>query len=146
MEHYLQALKIDPQYAEAHRNLALVWIADGKLSEARSQLYEAIRLKPDYVDAINDLAWMLATAPDEKVRDAHEALRLARQAVQLTGERDAGVLETLAAAHAEGGDFPQAASTIEQAIKLCDAGTQQQLRETLQGCLQLFRAGKPARQ
>jgi tetratricopeptide (TPR) repeat protein len=146
LEHYTQALKIDPQYAEAHRNMALALIADGKLSEARSQLYEAIRLKPDYLDAINDLAWMLSTAPDEKVRDAHEALRLAKQAVQLTGEKDAGILETLAAAYAEGGDFAQAISTVEQALKLCDAASQKQLLETLQGCLQLFRAGKPARQ
>jgi tetratricopeptide (TPR) repeat protein len=146
LEHYEQALKLDPQYAEAHRNLATVLIADGKLSEARSRLYEAIRLKPDYVDAINDLAWMLATAPDEKVRDAHEALRLARQAAHLTDERDAGVLETLAAAYAEGGDFAQAAITTEQAIKLCEAASQKQLLETLQGCLGLFRAGKPVRQ
>ena len=146
LEHYEQALKLDPQYAEAHRNLATVLIADGKLSEARSRLYEAIRLKPDYVDAINDLAWMLATAPDEKVRDAHEALRLARQAAHLTDERDAGILETLAAAYAEGGDFAQAAITTEQAIKLCEAASQKQLLETLQGCLGLFRAGKPVRQ
>jgi len=146
VEHYAQAIKLDPQYTEARRNLALALRAGGKLSEARSQLYEAIRLKPDYVDAINDLAWMLATAPEEKVRDAREALRLAKQAASLTGDKDAGVLETLAAAYAEGGDFAEAVSTMEQAIKLCDPASQQQLLDTLQNCLALFRAGKPARQ
>ena len=146
IEHYAQALKLDPQYAEAHRNLALALMGEAKLSEARSHLYEAIRLKPDYLDAINDLAWLLATTPDAKVRDAHEALRLARQAAHLTGERDAGILETLAAAYAEGGDYAEAISTAEQAIQLCDPAGQKQLLETLQTFVQLFQQGKPVRQ
>ena len=146
LEHYAQAIKIEPQDTEAHRNMALALIAAGRLSEARSQLYETLRLKPDYVDALNDLAWMLATAPDAKVRDAHEALRLAQHAAELTRQKDAGILETLAAAYAEGGNFAEAIGTAEAALKLCDGPSQKGTLEALRNCLQLFRASKPVRQ
>jgi tetratricopeptide (TPR) repeat protein len=146
LEHFAQAIKIAPDYAEAHRNMALALIAAGRLSEARSHLYETLRLKPDDVDALNDLAWLLATARDAKVRDAHEALRLAQHAAGLTQQKDAGVLETLAAAYAEGGNFPDAISTAEGALKLCDAQSQKETLEALQHCLQFMRAGKPVRQ
>ena len=121
-------------------------LARGDLAEARSQLYDAIRLRPDYVDALSDLAWMLATASDARVRDAAEALRLAKHAADLTGQRDAGILETLAAAYAEGGQFDDAVRTVEQAIELCDPATEKDLLKTLQEGLQLFRSGRPMHQ
>ena len=117
-----------------------------KFTEARAHLYEAIRLKPEYVSALNDLAWLLATCPDGNVRDAHEALRLAKRAARLTEQQDAGILETLAAAYAEGGQFAKAVKTVEQAIQLCDPASQPELLTTLQNCLQHFRAGQPLRQ
>ena len=118
----------------------------GQAANARSHLAEAVRLKPDYVDALNDLAWILATSADAKLRDAKEALRLARHAAELTGQKDAGILETLAAAYAEAGQFPEAIKTAETAVVLCDPASQKELLTTLQNCLQLFRSGQPLHQ
>lgn len=145
-EHFAEALKLDPQYAVAHRNLASALIAANKLAEARAHLYEAIRLQPGYVSALNDLAWLLATCRDGNLRDAHEALRLAKRATELTDRKDAGVLETLAAAYAEKGQFDAAIRTVEEAIPLCDAASQKELLATLQHCRQHYRAGQPLRQ
>jgi tetratricopeptide (TPR) repeat protein len=144
--HFAEALKVDPQYAVAHRNLALALLATDKPAEARAHLYEAIRLQPGYVSALNDLAWLLATCPDGNLRDAHEALRLAKHAADLTDRKDAGILETLAAAYAEDGQFAKASQTVEEAIQLCDAASQQELLATLENCRQHFRAGQPLRQ
>jgi tetratricopeptide (TPR) repeat protein len=145
-EHFAEALKIDPRYAVAHRNLALALIATDKPAEARAHLHEAIGLKPGYVSALNDLAWLLATCPDGNLREAHEALRLAKRAADLTDRKDAGILETLAAAYAEAGQFAKASQTVEEAIQLCDAANQRELLATLENCRQHFRAGQPLRQ
>ena len=98
------------------------------------------------MDALNDLAWLLATCPEAKVRDSAKALKLANHAAQLTGRIDPGVLETLAAAYAVGGQFTEAIKTVEEAARLCDPATQQSLLDTLQNCRQLFESGKPVRQ
>ncbi len=82
------------------------------LKAARNQLTEGM----------NALAWILATSPDPDVRNGPEAVRWARTAV----EREPNVqrLDTLAAAHAEAGQFDDAVAAIEQAIDLLkrDAG------------------------
>jgi tetratricopeptide (TPR) repeat protein len=116
------------------------------LAEAAARLEQALQLHPDSVDALNDLAWLLATCPDTKLRDSAKALKLANHAAQLTDRKDPGVLETLAAAYAEGGQFTEAIKTVEEAARLCDPATQQSLLETLQNCRQLFESGKPVRQ
>ena len=145
-EHFTRALEIAPRYAVAHRNLALTMLPSRRYEEARSHLHEAIRLKPDYVSALNDLAWLLATCADANLRNGSEALRLAKRAARLTARKDAGILETLAAAYAEKGDFAEAANTAEQAIQLCDAATHQELLATLHNCVQRFRSSQPLRE
>ncbi|HWY87513.1 MAG TPA: hypothetical protein VNX28_12345 [Gemmataceae bacterium] len=68
---------------------------------------EAGRLDLENVDAYVALAWILATHPDERLRDGRRAVRLARKAMAL-GPAHPTLLETLAAAHAEAGDFEEA--------------------------------------
>ncbi len=64
-------------------------------------------------------AWLLATAPDDGVRDGALALRLA-QALTLAGETPEA-LDTLAAAQAETGDLAAAIATCERALRLTEA-------------------------
>lgn len=68
------------------------------------------------VEGMNALAWIQATSPSIRVRDGSQALRWAQAALQL--RTSVRILATLAAAHAELGDFRTAVSTIEQAIAL----------------------------
>ncbi|HID21167.1 MAG TPA: hypothetical protein EYP14_02040, partial [Planctomycetaceae bacterium] len=62
---------------------------------------QAATLAPDQPEPHARLAWLLATCPDEGIRDAEEALREAQQACRLTGYGRPRCLEVLAAAHAE---------------------------------------------
>ncbi len=82
---------------------------------------EALRLQPDDVDALDQLAWALATSPEASIRNGPEAVALARRAVQLGDGRDADLLATLAAAYAEAGRFSEAVETAERAISLASA-------------------------
>jgi tetratricopeptide (TPR) repeat protein len=121
-------------------------VEQSRFAQAATRLEEALQLQPESVDALNDLAWLCATCPEPNLRDAAKALRLAKHAADLTGWKDPGVLETLAAAYAEGGHFAEAIKTVDEATKLCNPASQQELLETLRNCQQLFESRKPVRQ
>lgn len=69
------------------------------------------------IQAANALAWLLATCPNAEYRNAELAITSAQKAVELYPQ-NAAVLDTLAAAYAEAGNFEKAIQTQEEAIKL----------------------------
>ena len=93
--------------------------------------------------ALNNLAWLKATCPDEKFRDGKEAVRLAREVCERTGNREGMFLDTLAAAHAEAGDFAAAVKAQERALE--DRGYARKDGEGARKRLQLYQNKKPYR-
>lgn len=86
-----------------------------------TDLERALALKPDpakQVTALNNLAWVLATCPDKSCRDGITAIRYAQEACRLTGFKQAGMVNTLAAAYAQAGRFTDAITTAGMAISL----------------------------
>ena len=67
---------------------------------------------------LNNLAWVLATSPDDDVRDGELAIKLATQAAELTEYKQAYILSTLASGYAETGEFDIAIEWIEKALEL----------------------------
>ena len=61
---------------------------------------------------------MLATSPYAEVRNGPEAVQYAGQAAVRSNRKDPEILDTLAAAYAETGEFDQAISVERQAIAL----------------------------
>jgi predicted RNA-binding protein YlqC (UPF0109 family) len=51
IEHYLQALRIKPDYEKAHNNLGDALDKQGRTAEAIEHYLQALRIKPDYEDA-----------------------------------------------------------------------------------------------
>src|SRR6516164_5625153 len=109
------ALAIRPRDAEAHRNVADALRKQGKVKEAISEYEQALNIAPEDGVALNSLAWILATCSDGSMRDGARAVTLATRAVQVSGGRNPSFVRTLAAAHAEVGQFAEAASTAEVA-------------------------------
>ena len=75
---------LNPNDSAAHFILAQVAGHLGRADEAVSHLNEALRLNPDYAEAMNNLAWTLATCPETNLRNGARAVELAERACELT--------------------------------------------------------------
>jgi tetratricopeptide (TPR) repeat protein len=137
-----QALDLDPNDAPAHDSLANALYARGQTAEALTHWREAIRLQANDAPALQRAAWVLATSPDASLRNGTEALALAVHAMQLSGGKDASVLDALAAAYAETHRFADAALTARRALALAPPSQ----AEALKSRIALYESGKPFRE
>jgi len=92
-----------------------------KWQEAVAELSKAIELSPDHVLAYNNLAWLLATCPDPKFRDASRTVELAKKAVELA-PNEVYLWNTLGAAHYRAGDWLAAKTALEKSMELRSGG------------------------
>jgi tetratricopeptide (TPR) repeat protein len=145
-EQFRMALEADPDSVEAHVNLGGARLMQGRHAEAVKELREALRVEPGRAPVLSNLAWLLAASPDERVRDGAEAVRLAEQAVKLTGRKDALALDALGAAYAEAGRFGEAVRVTEEALKLAASRGDRMGVEAMRMRVGLYRAGKAYRE
>jgi len=141
--HFQKTLQINPENAEAHNNLGSALLQKSKVDEAITHYQKALQIRPDYAEAQNNLAWVLATCPQASLRNGNEAVELARQANQLTGNENPAVLCTLAAAYAEAGRFPEAVETAQRALQLAGSQSDTALADALRSQTKLYQAGLP---
>jgi tetratricopeptide (TPR) repeat protein len=104
----------EPGNLSLHQNLAMVYHRMGKLKEAMEVYEHMLRLDGGQAVALNNLAWLLLTVPEESLRDRRRALELAEKAVAL--ERSSVFLDTLAEAYYSNGRTEDAVATIQEAI------------------------------
>lgn len=138
IEHYQQALKEMPDSVHARYQLGLALQCRGQYAAAIAQFQKVIELDPLHITAQNNLAWMLATCPDASLRNGPKAVEAAQRAVQLSAGNSPQILDTLAAAYGEAGQFPEAITTARQALDLSVAQNNKPLAEAIQNQLKLF--------
>jgi hypothetical protein len=114
----------------------------GKIGEAIQHHREALGLDPNNPLVLNRLAWILATASKPELRDGQEAVQLATRAVELTDYRQPLFIGTLAAAHAEAGDFSNAVKMANIAHTLAQLTGQTDIAEKSAKLLTLYASGK----
>ncbi|MCX7918560.1 MAG: tetratricopeptide repeat protein, partial [bacterium] len=112
------ALQKSPERIELLQNLAKVYQQLNRVQETITIFQQILKTNPNYIPALNDLAWLYATSSDASIRNGYKAVALALQAAKLTKFSDANILDTLAAAYAETGEFTRAIEYIQQAINL----------------------------
>ena len=139
---YSEVLEIDEKNVAALQSRGDSYLNVGKHAEAIADFEKALVLRQEDSSLLNNLAWVLATSPDDPVRDGLRAIELATKACQLTEYKKSHILSTLAAAYAEAGDFKSAIEWSQKSVDMNDPMHREQLMKELES----YRNGKPWRE
>jgi tetratricopeptide (TPR) repeat protein len=140
IEHFQHVLEIKSDYAEAHYQLGDMLQQSGRFKAAIAHYQSVLKLAPEHLGARNNLAWLLATCPEESLRSGDMAVEVALQADRISGGKSPEILDTLAASLAEAGRFTEAVATAKQAIELADAQSNTVLAYAIRNRLKLYEA------
>jgi arylsulfatase A-like enzyme/Tfp pilus assembly protein PilF len=143
---FREALRLQPDNEEAHNNLGLALRTMGERDQALEHFRVALSHRPDWPAPMSEIAWILATHTDPRVRDPAEAVRLAERAAELTAHRQPVILDSLAAAYAAAGDFDRAAAVAQEAKAVAASGGAGGLAVEIGKRLELYRQKKPFRE
>ncbi len=141
LRYYQETIGRDERQAPAYYGMGLVHLERGRADAALDAFRSAIRLRAEFIDPINNLAWALATNPDPEARNPGIALTLAELVSAAATPPRAEVLDTLAAAYAANGQFDLATRTMERALALL--GDQPEFTGQFSARLGLYRRGEP---
>jgi tetratricopeptide (TPR) repeat protein len=139
------AIQIRPHFGACEEALAAAYEDSRKSAEALAHWQKAREIDPGSVSAILGAAWLLATAHDASIRNGAEALSLAQSATSLAPADDPDLLDTLAAAYAENGDFAKAVDSAARALELADARGNATQAAAIRARLLLYRENHPYR-
>jgi tetratricopeptide (TPR) repeat protein len=135
-------LRVNPFDVDLHRALAAAYGSLGDLTNAVAHFRIVTGLKPDNVEVLNNLAWILASTSNKNIRNGAEAVQLAEHACALTQRREPLLLGTLAAAYAAADQFKEAVETAKEARYKAIAAGQKDVAERNRQLVELYRAGK----
>ncbi|MGD0057897.1 MAG: tetratricopeptide repeat protein [Verrucomicrobiia bacterium] len=109
---FQQALRIDPDHADAHFNLGTVFLQQGKVSDAIEHYEQALRIKPDFAGAHNDLGVAL-----EQAGKCEDAIGHYEQALRIQPDL-ADAHNNLGIALAQTGNIKEAIAQYGQALRI----------------------------
>jgi len=141
---YNTALLRDPNLADVYVARANIFTQTKNYQQAVRDLQAAVEMKsrrPERV--LNSLAWLRATCPQATVRNGKEAVTLALRACELSEWKDWGIIDTLAAAYAEQGDFDRAIKYQKQVLQI---GKSSNELEKIKEHLVLYEQHRPYRE
>ena len=138
-----EVIKLDPKDANAYDERGSAWKAKGNYEKALADYEHAVKLVPTSAPAYGVLARFQATCPDAKYRDGRQAFLNARTAFDFTRGMDCSIVDTLAAACAECGDFKKA---VEYQTKAIEMTSSEKNKEIFRSRLELYNTGKPYRE
>ena len=133
-----QPQSVSARLAEAHA----LW-QSGDCAGARQRLEAGAAVMPRSAQMAHAVARLLATCPQDGVRDGERAVSLIRRllAAQPTGAHR----ETLAMALAETGRFTEAAQIQQQLLADATGGADERVLRRLRDNLERYRRGEPVR-
>ncbi|HKK99844.1 MAG TPA: peptidase, partial [Desulfotignum sp.] len=113
-----QQMAVAPENADLYVYVGDYYYNRQEFAKAKDAWENVIRIDNDNVHALNNLAWLLATCPDENLRDHEQALALASRALAVA--REPFVLDTYAEALFVNNRVAEAVDAAKQALALAD--------------------------
>ena len=133
-----EAIRLNPKFSAAYALRGAAWAGKRQYEMAAADCEESLRIDPK-TSAFNEVAWLLATSPDEKCRNGKKAVDFAKRSCEIA--QNPRFFGTLAAAYAEIGDFDKAVEWQTKAL----AGASEKVKAEFQARLDLYKSGKPYR-
>ncbi len=133
-----RALAKDANLARPHFQLARAQTRLGKFDEAIGHYEKVLTMTPDNPEVLNNLALIYATATNNEVRSPKMAILLGIRACDATTSQNARFMDTLARAYAAAGDFFQAITWEDKAVKRARQLNDDELTRELQPRYELF--------
>jgi protein O-mannosyl-transferase len=142
---YRQVLKINSRFAYAWAYLGVACYQNGQDRDAVESWQKFLEFNSTEPQVLNNLALVLATAPDPSLRNGLKAVTLAELANRGAGGSNPEILSTLAAAYAEAGRYREASATARRALNLAQVGQNGKLSMAIENEIKLYDAGQPMR-
>jgi Tfp pilus assembly protein PilF len=145
IEHWDRATQLETEDVATHDKLGAALAQQGRIAEAVTQWKESQKIDPTDGNALNNLAWVLAAAPDPALRNGAQAVVFATRANERAGGKNPMVLRTLAAAYAEDGRFAEAVAAAGGAAALARERGNATLADDLDHARALYETNTPLR-
>lgn len=142
-EEFDAAFRIAPESGLSYAAAGIATFQASQFRDALEFFQRGMKIAPHHDLLLNDFAWFRATCPDAAYRNGPEAVRLATEACERAHWKDAVLIDTLAAAQAEAGDFAAAAATQQRALS--DKDAQRLDRSAAEQRLNLYARHQPYR-
>jgi len=107
---------------------------------------DTLRSMNNLAYCLNDLAWLEATHPLAELRNGAKSTNKATKACELTNWKNAGYVDTLAAAYAETGDFDSAVKWQKESLDLLPEKQRPVHQNGFEERLKLYQVDKPYRE
>ncbi|MDB6028503.1 MAG: Tetratricopeptide repeat protein [Verrucomicrobiales bacterium] len=146
LPHFQETLKIKPDHAMAHCNVGDVMTRRGDFRTAIAEFREAFKYDTNLIQAMQPLVWLEATHRNPSMRNGPEAVRVGEQAALVTNGENPIVLDALAAAYAETGQFDKAIETTKKAIEIAQSAGATGLVNDIRTRLREYMGRRPHRE
>ena len=146
MEQYAAAARLDPSDWHPPFLTGKALLKQGRDPQALSHFRQAVQIDPNNPRVLTYLAQVLASDTNPQIRDGNHALAMAAKANDLTGGVQPAMIDTLAMAYAEAGQFTNAQQAAAYALKLATAYDMTNDVPLIRQRLQLYQSNQPFRQ
>jgi lipopolysaccharide biosynthesis regulator YciM len=140
-----KAQRMDPDFENISLMLGTIYMRSGQTKNAITEYENGLLKNPEDIHLAIQLAWILATSSKKSLRDGDQAIRLAKNICEKTNYLVPEMLDVLASAYAETGQFDQAFETAQRAYQLANLNSRKNLMEQIQSRIDLYRSKQPYR-
>jgi tetratricopeptide (TPR) repeat protein len=140
-----KAQRMDPDFQNISLILGTIYMHSGQTKNAISEYQTGLAKDPEDIRLAVQLAWVLATSSNRSFRDGDKAIGIAQNICEKTNYLFPEILDVLACAYAETGQFDRAIGTAQRAFQLAKSANKKNLTEQIQLRMDLYQSKQPYR-